>query len=290
MKLKIGTVRSDYAGFNGIAKLFDQAKGLLLEEIDIDFSGCGFFDANMTAPLYAVVARIRDGLNYVSVSSLSSDIETILRKNRFLAKFEKDSMPDTNKTTIPFKVFKLRTEEQFFEYLAFYMRGKGIPAMSEGLTRRFRQSLVEIFSNAGIHSQSKAGIYTCGQFFPHRHQLDFTIADSGVGIRDNVRRHMENSNVSSVAAIRWALAEGHTTKADGPPGGLGLKLLKEFISVNMGKLHIVSRFGYYQFSAEGENLQELEHDFPGTCVNIEINALDTSSYSLKTELASDGVF
>ena len=261
-----------------------------MEDVDVDFSDCSFFDANMVAPLYAVVARVRDELNYVSVSNLNTDVETILRKNCFLAKFGKNPLPDTNQTTIPFKVFKMKAEEQFFEYLEYYMRGKGIPAMSEGLTRRFRQSLVEVFFNAGVHSQSKAGIYTCGQFFPNRHQLDFTIADSGVGIRDNVRRHTENGSISSVAAIRWAIAEGNTTRADGPPGGLGLKLLKDFIFANKGKLHIASRFGYYQFSADGEDFQRLEHDFPGTCVNIEINALDNSSYSLKSELTSDGIF
>ena len=162
--------------------------------------------------------------------------------------------------------------------------------MSEGLTKRFRQSLFEIFQNAAMHSKSESGIFTCGQFFPQMHRLDFTIADAGVGIRENVRQYTGNSKMNSCTAIIWALTEGNTTKTGDQPGGLGLKLLKDFILMNKGKLQIVSRYGYYQFSASGDKCIKLDYDFPGTCVNIEINTQDTSSYCLQSELSSDDIF
>jgi hypothetical protein len=96
--------------------------------------------------------------------------------------------------------------------------------------------------------------------------------------------------MSSRAAIKWALIEGNTTKTGNQPGGLGLKLLKDFIRMNKGKLQIVSRFGYYEFSATGDNCIKLDHDFLGTCVNIEVNTQDTSSYYLKSELSSHDIF
>ncbi|ADJ27039.1 ATP-binding protein [Nitrosococcus watsonii] len=290
MKVNVGTVRSDHTGFNSIAYIAEQTRGVLFDSVELDFSYCGFFEANMAAPLYAVVSRIRDELNDVSLTNLTPSLETILRKNHFLTKFQKTSLIDTNHTTVPFKIFKLQAGEQFFEYLESYMDGKGIPTMSEILTKRFRQSLFEIFQNAAIHSKSSSGVFTCGQFFPQKHRLDFTIADAGVGIRDNVRQYTGNTKMNSCMAIGWALTEGNTTKTGDQPGGLGLKLLKDFIWMNKGKLQIVSRYGYYEFSATGENCLKLDHDFPGTCVNIEINTQDTSSYYLKSELSSDDIF
>lgn len=162
--------------------------------------------------------------------------------------------------------------------------------MSDALTKRFRQSLLELFLNASIHSDSKSGIFACGQFFPKKHRLDFTIADAGVGIRENVRRYTRRQKMSSCAAIEWALAEGNSTKTGRQPGGLGLKLIKDFIRMNKGKFQIVSRFGYYEFSADGDSVTKMAHDFPGTCVNIEINTKDTSSYCLKSELSSNDIF
>ncbi|WP_430232586.1 ATP-binding protein [Nitrosomonas communis] len=290
MKLNVGTVRSDYDGFDSIARIAEQSRDLRFGPAELDFSNCSFFEANMAAPLYVVVARLRDELNDVSVINLKPALDAILRKNHFLTKFQKNVLIDTNQTTVPFKTFKLQAGEQFYEYLESYMHGKGIPAMSEGLAKRFRQSLFEIFQNAAIHSKSESGIFTCGQYFPQMHCLDFTIADAGIGIRENVRQYTGNAKMSSRAAIKWALTEGNTTKTGNQPGGLGLKLLKDFIRMNKGKLQIVSRFGYYEFSTTGENCMKLNHDFPGTCVNIEINTQDTSNYYLKSELSSNDIF
>lgn len=290
MKLNVGTVRSDYDGFDSIARIAEQSYDLRLEPAELDFSNCSFFEANMAAPLYVVVARLRDELNDVSLINLKPALDAILRKNHFLTKFQKNVLIDTNQTTVPFKTFKLQAGEQFYEYLESYMHGKGIPTMSEGLAKRFRQSLFEIFQNAAIHSKSESGIFTCGQYFPQMHRLDFTIPDAGIGIRENVRQHTGNAKMSSRTAIKWALTEGNTTRTGNQPGGLGLKLLKDFIRMNKGKLQIVSRFGYYEFSTTGENCMKLNHDFPGTCVNIEINTQDTSSYYLKSELSSHDIF
>jgi len=290
MMLNIGTVRSDYYGFNSIARIAEESHKLLLDSVELNFSDCRFFEANMTAPLYAVIARLRNDLNDVSIHNLSSSIMTILKKNHFLNVFNMEVLMDTNQTTLPFKIFKYHAGEQFYDYLYSYMNGRGIPSMSQALTKRFRQSLFEIFQNAAIHSQSESGIFVCGQFFPQKHRLDFTIVDAGIGIRENVRRYIKQEKINSCAAIRWAMSEGNTTKTGNQPGGLGLKLIKDFIRKNKGKLQIVSRFGYYAFSDNEDTVVKMDHDFPGTCVNIEINTQDTSSYCLKSELRNDEIF
>jgi len=289
MRLNVGTIQSNCSGFDSIADIANQTRALFLDLVELDFSSCSFFEANMTAPLYTVIARLRDELNDVSINNMQSSVETILKKNRFLTVFNQPKLIDYNQTTLPFKIFKLTAGEQFNDYLSRYMKGKGIPTMSEALTKRFRQSLLEIFLNADIHSKSKSGVFVCGQFYPQKHRMDFTIADAGIGIRENVKQFTKRK-VNSVNAIRWALTEGNTTKTQNQPGGLGLKLIKDFLKLNKGKLQIVSRFGYYEFAANNEVYTKMDNDFPGTCVNIEINTEDTSSYYLKSELKSEDIF
>lgn len=290
MKLNVGEIRSDRKSFDAIADIAVKTKNVWLDSVEFDLSSCSFFEANMVAPLYAVIARLRDELNDVTIINISAEVSTILRKNKFLSVFNQPELTDTNQTTLPFKILKLTAGDQFNDYLDTYMRGRGIPTMSKALTKRFRQSLFEIFLNATIHSQSKAGIFVCGQFYPHKHRLDFTIADAGVGIRENVRTYTRQPKLSSCKAIEWAMTEGNTTKSGNQPGGLGLKLIKDFIQMNGGKIQVVSRFGYYEFSENGKSIQEMNNDFPGTCINIEINTADTGSYCLKSELKSEDIF
>lgn len=289
MLIPIGTIRSNSNGFDAIAGIAVKTKNAWLDSVEFDLSLCDFFEANMAAPLYAVIARLRDELNDVIITNVPAGVSTILRKNKFLSVFNQPELTDTNQTTLPFKILKLTAGDQFSDYLDTYMRGRGIPTMSEALTKRFRQSLFEIFLNATIHSQSKAGIFVCGQFYPNKHRLDFTIADAGVGIRENVRRYTRKPKLNSCKAIEWAMTEGNTTKTGNQPGGLGLKLIKDFIQMNGGKIQVVSRYGYYDFSANGESIRKMSNDFPGTCINIDINTEDTSSYCLKSELKSEDI-
>jgi len=290
MKINIGTIRSDSNGFNTIADIAVKTKELFLDSVELDFSCCDFFEANMAAPLYVVIVRTRDELNDVLISNLPSDVSTILRKNKFLRVFNQEDLMDANQTTLPFKIFKLNAGEQFNDYLTLYMQNRGIPKMSDALTKRFRQSLFEIFLNATFHSRSESGIFVCGQFYPQKHRIDFTIADAGIGIRENVRKYTGKLKLNSCKAIEWAMTEGNTTKTGNQPGGLGLKLIKDFIQMNNGKIQIVSRFGFYEFSANGELIHKMDNDFPGTCINIEINTEDKGSYCLKSELTNEDIF
>lgn len=290
MNLKIGTVRNNFNGYSSIARIASDTKNLLIDDIVLDFSNCTFFEANMVAPLQTVLAGLFDRLNDVTLINFREATEKILRKNRFLTFFNRTPLIDSNQTTLPFKKFKIHADEQFSEYLERYMIGRGIPYMTNALKKKFNQSLFEIFQNSAIHSESDSGIFVCGQFYPQKSKLDFSISDAGVGIRENVRRHLKNENINSVRALKWAMIEGNSTKRSGQPGGLGLKLIKDFITINGGKLHIVSRRGFYEFCDGSETINKMEYDFPGTCVNIEINTNDNNTYSLLSELTVADIF
>ena len=241
MKLDVGTIRSDYRGFSSLAKFAELTKDISVDRVDLDFSNCSFFDANMTAPLYVLISRLRSALNIVTIQNLPEPIEIVLKRNKFLTVFNMETLSDHFQTTHPFKTFKPHATEQFNDYVNAYLHGKGIPSMSKAISKRFQQSLLEIFLNAKLHSDSDSSIFVCGQLYRQKHKLDFTIADAGVGIWENVRRYTRRKDIDSCDAIRWALAEGNTTKTTHQPGGLGFKLLQDFIQKNQGKLQIVSR-------------------------------------------------
>lgn len=99
--------------------------------------------------------------------------------------------------------------------------------------------------------------------------------------------------VSARQAIVWAMTGANTTrtKSGGIPGGLGLKqIVRKLIELNRGTLRIVSGDGYWQDVAGSVSSGPLQHHFPGTSVDIEINTADTNSYRLSNEIDPLNVF
>ncbi|HEY6327991.1 MAG TPA: hypothetical protein VI756_01550 [Blastocatellia bacterium] len=282
-------VRTQRHGFEELALLGAAARNLYADRLELDMSRCEFFEANMTAPLASVLAGITDRLNSVDVVNVPKKVEAILRKNQFLLNYGFNPIQDTNRTSLPFRRIKLTDEGRFADYLRQYLGGKGMPRMTPELERVFTQSVFEVFQNAVVHSGSRLGVFVCGQFYPQMKRLDITLADSGRGIRTNVREYL-GRQISSVEAIRWALREGNTTKRGPQPGGVGLKFLKDFVIKNRGKIQIASRLGFYELRGSDETFAKLSSDFPGTAVNIEVNTADTKSYALSSGISVDDIF
>ena len=115
------------------------------------------------------------------------------------------------------------------------------------------------------------------------------MADLGIGIRKNVKDHT-GLDLQADKAIEWATQEHNTTKRGPIPGGLGLKLLTEFINLNGGRLQIVSDVGYWLLENGQPHSVVSSLPFPGTVVNVEINTSDTQSYVLASELTESEIF
>lgn len=235
----------------------------------------------MAAPLGAILSEIAGKLNDISFTGLSAGIQDILSRNNFLSHYGFGRVIDRNGTVVPYQRVDLNDQRFFAEYIQKYTRGKGIPHMSPELLRKFYESIGELFANAVMHSESRLGVFTCGQYYPRKNRFDFCITDAGEGFEGSILRAF-GRQVDSVRAMRFCLAEGNTTKRN-EPGGLGLKLLKKFIEYNQGRIVIVSRQAYYEFSNGKDYILPLEAPFPGTCINIEINTADSKSYQLSNE-------
>lgn len=284
MILKLQEIRSNFYGFTKLAELDKEAQDCNFSIIEVDMSSTSWFDANMSAPLGVLFARWTDDFNTVQPVALRPNVEEVLSRNRFLVGYGYPERGDTNGTVIPFRRFQPDDDRYFVSYINKHLAGKGIPKMSEGLGRRFNDSLLEIFVNCAMHSDTKLGIFACGQFFPSQQRLDFCIADAGIGFRRKIMQEL-GLKLNSDKAIQWALEEGNTTKTGSVPGGLGLKLLREFVCINKGRIQIVSDRGFWECGPEGENVDRMDQSFPGTVVNLEINTADTRSYCLSSERA-----
>lgn len=290
MKLRLPEIRHNQAGFDALVHLYSKTQECLFDDIEIDMSGVGWFDADMCAPFGALLYRLSDQINTVELTNIPQAVTRILSKNGFLSNYGREKLPDTFGTTIPYMRFDAKDDRYFAGYIEDeFVRRSEMPKMSRGLIKKFRESVFEIFSNAVLHSQTKLGIFSCGQYFPTRSRLDFAVADLGIGIRQNV---LDNAGLDlrGDAAIAWATDGQNTTKRGQIPGGLGLKLLREFITLNGGRIQIVSDSGYWALEQGKVAMREMKYRFPGTVVSIEIDTADRRSYRLSSEISEKDIF
>lgn len=290
MRLTLPDIRHDLSGFKALVRLGAETRDCIFEEIDIDMGGASWFDADMCAPFGAILYRLSGNLNTVRLANICPNVENILLKNGFLSHYGRGKIPDRWGTTIPYQRFDSKDDRYFADYIENELiRRSEIPAMSTGLLKKFRESIFEIFSNAVLHSHTKLGIFSCGQFFPKRNRLDFSVADLGIGMRRNIADHTGLA-LAAADAIVWATAGRNTTKRGPVPGGLGLKLLVEFIDLNGGFIQIVSDAGYWRRQNSKTITASFSNPFPGTVVSMEINTADTNSYKLVSELSAADIF
>lgn len=290
MRFDLPQIRHSQTGFKALVRLYAETKDCFLDDVEIDMANVGWFDADMCAPFGAILYRLGGEVNSVRLTNLQPEVGRILAKNGFLSNYGRAKIPDTYGTTIPYQRFDVKDDRYFAGYIeSELMQRAEIPTMSAGLLKRFRESIFEIFSNSVLHSHTKMGIFSCGQFFPKKNRLDFSVTDLGIGIRRNVEENT-GLDLSPEEAIAWATEGRNTTKRGKVPGGLGLKLLGEFIELNGGCIQIVSDAGYWRRERGKIVAARLPEPFPGTVVTVEINTADTNSYALTSELSETDIF
>ena len=287
------TVSSTLDGFQELIRFHHEVRTVSGQTLDIDMSSVVWLDANMCAPLGAILYSHCQTRPTVRLMGMRAHIEDILQKNGFLPNFgfDRARKPDSYQTTIEYQRFERRSARAFRDYVARHFVGKGLPEMSQALQSKFRESISELLENAVDHSETRLGIFACGQRFPKKSRLDFSVADLGIGMRANVSKHT-GLDLTPEAAIAWAMEGTNTTRSpDGrTPGGLGLKLIRDFISLNGGSIQIVSDEGYWSFHRGQVESRRLRGAFPGTVVNIEVNTADQQSYVLTSEIDPDSIF
>lgn len=285
MKVNVARIDSSAEGFAEIARIHQGVSEVAAGDVYVDFSNVSWLEANMCAPLAAAFAGDNRS---VKLQNVRPDIQTILAKNGFVRGL---LAVDTYGTTMPLQHFDPSGSAGFEAYVEDNFRGKGLPAMSIGLQREFRRSIFELFENAVAHSETMLGIFACGQFFPNRRQLHFCVTDPGIGIPQSVRSYL-GRGMDARDAIDWAMSGKNTTRrrADRVPGGLGLKIIRDFIARNGGAIRVASDDGFWWARGDHIGRSRLPSRFPGTAVDIEINTADTKMYHLTGEIDPREIF
>ncbi|HNW97108.1 MAG TPA: hypothetical protein PKK00_01695 [Bacteroidales bacterium] len=286
-------VCSDYEGYSFFIECISNLKNVEFEDIIYDFNTTTWFEANLCAILGAIINTAQNNLNNTYIKNLNPHIEDILSRNNFLVSFGGWELVDTKATTVKYRRNKLTEEKLIKEFLYNELiRKQDFPKLSDIAQKEIVRSIFEIYSNAIIHGDCLY-VYSCGQYYPNKKppRIDFTIVDMGKTIKTNVNTFLKG-NLSGKEAIEWAVKEQNTTKPkeDNIPGGLGFKLIIDFIERNNGKIQIVSSDGYWELN-KGTNLaSSFSYEFPGTIVNLEFNLDDRKFYYLKSEKAEDIIF
>jgi hypothetical protein len=279
-------VNNDYDSYNYLIRFYHQNKNRTYESIDISFQNANWIAANTCSMIGAIFQKLQNSFNTIRLLDMDSKLREIFLRNGFLAFFGHQRVTNHLHTTIQYLKLSPKDGRFFSEYIRDDLLNKeAMPAMSTRLKKKIFEGIYEIFINAAMHSETKEGIFTCGQFFPRKNVIEFMITDLGIGMRNRINRYLGVS-FSAVDAIEWAMAERNTTKSS-DSGGLGLAILKSFITMNKGKIQVISNDGFWEFSETGVFSRFFEDEFPGTAVNICINTDDPMHYMLKEETVDD---
>ncbi|TXE79624.1 sensor histidine kinase [Campylobacter peloridis] len=270
-------IKSDIDGYNQILKIIKTCKDdNFSDHIEFKINSC--FDVNLCAFLGACMEKHLQAFK-IHIITENKKLYNIgfLENFGYAKEFEKNPKP--------IRYFHTKTKERskseaFEKYLNLaILNHKDFPKMSDLAKQEMRKSIFEIFDNATIHSESDK-IYACGFLDDEKHELHFSIVDSGIGFAKKINIRF-NQMLSSENAIKWSIKEGHTTKKQ--TGGLGFQFIMEFIKLNQGKLQILSGNCLYEMSDNEEKYHTLDYEFCGSMVNMIFKTNDINSYKLKIE-------
>lgn len=244
-------------------------------EIRVDMSSVAWIDGHLASAFLAIVRLAENRGNSILFANTRPEVRNLLRRNGLF----KSRAEDKFKTAIPLREFSLDEAIGFSQYVRQHLARREMPVMTKALESKFYEGIDELFANSALHSRALIRVMACGQFYPRAKRLDFSIVDGGRSIPGSLRE----SGIlrpTDAEAIDWAMLPGNTTRSGDIPGGLGLKVLRDFIRLNGGKLLIVSGRGLWMLSQRGVAKDVLSHPFPGTSVVLEINTSDMNQYDL----------
>lgn len=279
-------IDTSYSSHNMLGKFAMEAENTKDNQLVVDLSNVRFIASNQFAILGCIMGKFvaEHGEDSLLVQGINAKIEAMTQKNGFCRHFGIDGIMDVHNTVIPYKIFNVDEINEYEKYLTMSLFSRNdLPTMTQSVKNSIQDYLLELFKNVNDHTTSNK-IYTCGHFFPQKSFLYFTIVDSGETIPYNVKKYIKKYNLGDCENhLAWALKAGNSTRDLDTPGGLGLALIKNFISLNAGELHIISGNDIFEHTRRGERYQKLNYSFPGTIVTLAFNLGDQNMYYLSNE-------
>lgn len=260
-----GSITTDLHGINSLFEFYNNAKKYNNQDIFLDFSGLNWFDANLCALFGCMVYKLRIENNikfFGELDYLQNNFEVLFRNGFF------GNLEDDRKSTISYRRFSPTDKENFLSYIQNdLLQHRAFPdAQKDDII----DNLIEIFCNIQTHSKTKEDFFVCGQYFPQKKYIVFTMVDIGLGFLPAINNKVKNIT-NHADAINWALKRSNTTKDF---GGLGLSDLHNYFSRdNNGKMQIITGDTYWcsNQTFSQNNCFNLKNTFCGATINLFFN-------------------
>jgi hypothetical protein len=264
------TLSTDHIGIETLIDFYHKAaNGICQAKLDI--SSLNEMDANLSAVLLAISQKLYHLHNKRCFIELGKGHGIFLRNgliSHLQGNGNNNTFIDDRNTTVPLRTYLPTDDEAFSRYIKNdFLKHRSLENIPFAKKKEIDGHYCEIFANVDQHANSQLPIFTCGQYFPQKQTLKFTLVDLGVGFLSPIANKTKNQINTDNSAIIWALTDRHTT-SDNDLGGFGLKDLRDYCYNNHGSLQICSGNGYINF-INGRPLEKtLKNPFPGTIVNI----------------------
>lgn len=282
------SVAANKAGYEFLCELYDNMHSVENEVINVDFERCKLFDANLSSVLGAIFdKRMKEGCTILLRAPKAAGVRRVLSRNKFFRAFDLNTDNKDSENYIYYSSFSSSDTLAFKEYIdKELIRKERFPKCTEKAKYKIIESIYEIFANAVSHGGSKK-VYSCGEVHTRANKttLDMTFVNLGLSVVDNVNNYMEKKGLkalSSCETLNWAFVKGNTTKQE--TGGLGLFILKQFISMNQGTIQMISGDAMLEIEGKKHKNTLLNKRFPGTIVTVEFNCDDDKTYLMTDEL------
>jgi len=268
-----GTISTTEYGLEKLMRFYNRCKAHNNTIITLEFYKLTWIDANMVAVLTGLLNKLKIENNLSFNAEILDDNKfDILFSNGF---FNADNVLKNDKgTCVHLKHFNRGEEDDYVNYIENdLLEHKGL-SLNNTSKEIIIDALIEIYSNYCIHSMTEYPIYVCGQYYPQKKVLKFTIFDLGIGFFPSINDKIPEI-VTDNEAISWALIKGNSTKKNMVPGGIGLSDLKDDLIHNNGHLEIISGKAYKKcILKNGKEIDKhitLDCNNIGTTINLFIN-------------------
>jgi len=268
------TIETDHLGVSELLAFYKYAKQYYRRKINLDLTKTSNVDANLSAVLLALCEKLkRENQLYIYVETASH--QNVFFRNGLISHLmgngNTNKYPDNRESTIPLKTFTQDKDEDYCSYIKREFFGhRGLMYVQSRTKEQLRTHYEEVFINVGLHAETNLPVYTCGQYYPEKQNLKFTLVDLGAGFLKKIKEKTNGKVADDKSAIIWS-TEGYNSTKDinsFGPGGTGLKELKKYCNENNGSLHICSGSGYVNMLSGKTIEYNLATPFPGSIINI----------------------
>jgi hypothetical protein len=273
-KISVLTIETNFQGIDELIKFYGFASQFNYTSIELDLTSVNHIDANLSALIMALAHKLKHkNKNWIFIQ-FPPHMNVFFRNgliSHLKGEGNSNTYGDNRESTIPLKAFDKEEDDNYCRYLKSEFLGhRGLDYLTRTVKDNLQDHFLEVFINAVQHANPILPIYACGQYFPEKNILKFTLIDLGCGFLQKINEKTNGTVIDDKSAIVWATESLNTTKnkAVFGPGGTGLKNLKKYCALNNGSFHICSGNGYVNMIGDKTVEYNLKTPLQGSLINL----------------------